>query len=164
MKYPVAFLIAAASLAGAEPLTTKAAKMKPSAEWTEHPTRLVSSLPDYQSTTDGELSTYGGIKGVQHEATGFFHPKKVGKRWWLVDPEGHPFIHVGVVAVSPPGGKGTPAAINYGNIPPSIDGKAGGITMSHALHTVVLSLAGLRRLRGQLGMAHPLSRPGLGLG
>ena len=88
--------------------------MKPSAEWTEHPTRLVSSLPDYQSTTDGELSTYGGIKGVQHEATGFFHPKKVGKRWWLVDPEGHPFIHVGVVAVSPPGGKGTPE--NWGDI------------------------------------------------
>ena len=47
------------------------------------------------------------------------------------------------------GDKGTPAAINHGNIPPSIDGEAGGVTMSHAVHTVVLSLAGLRRLRFQ---------------
>ena len=45
--------------------------------------------------------------------------------------------------------KGTPAAINHGNIPPSIDTTAGGVTMSHAVHTVVLSLAGLRRLRFQ---------------
>jgi CRISPR-associated protein Csb1 len=45
--------------------------------------------------------------------------------------------------------KGTPAAINHGNIPPSIDYEAGGVTMSHAVHTVVLSLAGLRRLRFQ---------------
>jgi CRISPR-associated protein Csb1 len=47
------------------------------------------------------------------------------------------------------GDKGTPAAINHGNIPPSIDDEAGGVTMSHAVHTVVLSLAGLRRLRFQ---------------
>src|SRR5262249_31715875 len=44
------------------------------------------------------------------------------------------------------GDKGTPAAINHGNIPPSIDEESGGVTMSHAVHTVVLSLAGLRRL------------------
>jgi CRISPR-associated protein Csb1 len=47
------------------------------------------------------------------------------------------------------GDKGTPAAINHGNIPPSIDHESGGITMSHAVQTVVLSLAGLRRLRFQ---------------
>jgi CRISPR-associated protein Csb1 len=43
--------------------------------------------------------------------------------------------------------RGTPAAINHGNIPPRIDEEAGGITMSHGVHSVVLSLAGLRRLR-----------------
>ena len=47
------------------------------------------------------------------------------------------------------GDKGTPAAINHGNIPPSLDAEAGGVTMSHAVQTVVLSLAGLRRLRFQ---------------
>ncbi len=44
-------------------------------------------------------------------------------------------------------GKGTPAALNHGNIPPSIDDLAGGVTMSHAVQTTVLSLAALRRLR-----------------
>lgn len=44
-------------------------------------------------------------------------------------------------------GKGTPATINHGNIPPQIDTLAGGITMDHAVQTTVLSLAGLRRLR-----------------
>lgn len=45
--------------------------------------------------------------------------------------------------------KGRPASINHGNIPPRIDHEAGGVTMSHAVHTVVISLAGLRRLRFQ---------------
>ena len=43
--------------------------------------------------------------------------------------------------------RGTPAGINHGNIPPSVDTEAGGITMEYAMHTVVLSLASLRRLR-----------------
>jgi CRISPR-associated protein Csb1 len=47
------------------------------------------------------------------------------------------------------GEKGSPASINHGNIPPSIDVEAGGVTMSHAIQTTVLSLAGLRRLRFQ---------------
>jgi len=42
---------------------------------------------------------------------------------------------------------GRPAAINHGNIPPTIDSEAGGVTIDHALHTVVISLAALRRLR-----------------
>lgn len=47
------------------------------------------------------------------------------------------------------GDKGSPATINHGNIPPSIDIEAGGVTISYAVQTVVLSLAGLRRLRFQ---------------
>jgi CRISPR-associated protein Csb1 len=44
-------------------------------------------------------------------------------------------------------GKGNPSAINHGNIPPSIDAEAGGVTMAYAVQTTVLSLAALRRLR-----------------
>ncbi|NQW03513.1 MAG: type I-U CRISPR-associated protein Cas7 [Acidobacteria bacterium] len=47
------------------------------------------------------------------------------------------------------GDKGSPATINHGNIPPSIDHESGGVTMAYAVHTVVISLAGLRRLRFQ---------------
>lgn len=98
-----------ATLAAADPAFTSAAKTKPSSTWEDYPTRLVENLPDYQSTTDGELSTYGGIKTDRRKATGFFHAEKSGRRWWLIDPEGYPFIHVGVVAVASPRGKESPA-------------------------------------------------------
>jgi CRISPR-associated protein Csb1 len=42
---------------------------------------------------------------------------------------------------------GRPSEINHGNITPSIDDRAGGVTVDYALQTVVLSLAALRRLR-----------------
>jgi CRISPR-associated protein Csb1 len=42
---------------------------------------------------------------------------------------------------------GRPAAINHGNIPPTIETDSGGVTIEYALHTVVLSLPSLRRLR-----------------
>lgn len=91
-----------------QPLMVRAAKMKPSAKWEEHPTRLVSSLPGYQSTHDGGLSKYGGLLSEKRRATGFFRPEKSGGRWRLIDPEGHPFLHVGVVAVSPESGDKAP--------------------------------------------------------
>ncbi len=44
-------------------------------------------------------------------------------------------------------GEGRPSEINHGNIAPSIDGDAGGVTISSAVHITVISLAALRRLR-----------------
>jgi len=44
-------------------------------------------------------------------------------------------------------GTGRPAEINHGNIAPSIDTDAGGVTISGAVQTTVISLASLRRLR-----------------
>ncbi len=105
IKYLSAFTVLASALAFAEPSVTSAAKTKPSSPWQDYPTRIIGNLPDYQPTTDGELSTYGGLKSGRRKATGFFHAEKSANRWWLVDPEGHPFIHVGVVAVAPPNGK-----------------------------------------------------------
>lgn len=43
-------------------------------------------------------------------------------------------------------GDGKVSEVNHSNIPPTIDGLAGGVTFDHAEHTVVLSLAALRRL------------------
>lgn len=41
---------------------------------------------------------------------------------------------------------GKPSSINHSNVPPTIDTVAGGVTIDYAEHTVVLSLAALRRL------------------
>ncbi|MYA86409.1 MAG: type I-U CRISPR-associated protein Cas7 [Acidimicrobiaceae bacterium] len=45
------------------------------------------------------------------------------------------------------GEAGQPSKINHGNITPSIDGLAGGVTVSSARQTTVISLAALRRLK-----------------
>jgi len=45
------------------------------------------------------------------------------------------------------GEKGNASAINHSNIAPSIDTKAGGVTVDYATQTAVLSLVGLRQLR-----------------
>lgn len=42
---------------------------------------------------------------------------------------------------------GRPSEVNHGNVTPTIDERAGGVTIDYAEQTVVLSLAGLRRLR-----------------
>jgi CRISPR-associated protein Csb1 len=42
---------------------------------------------------------------------------------------------------------GRPSMINHGNVTPSIDGDAGGVTFDYALQTSVLSFAALRKLR-----------------
>ena len=43
-----------------------------------------------------ELDRFGGWKGKQFEATGFFRTEHDGERWWLVTPEGNAFISFGV--------------------------------------------------------------------
>jgi CRISPR-associated protein Csb1 len=44
------------------------------------------------------------------------------------------------------GKEGKPSEVNHGNVTPSIDSVGGGVTIDEAKHTVVLSLASLRRL------------------
>ena len=45
------------------------------------------------------------------------------------------------------GSAGQPSKINHGNIAPGIDAQSGGVTISRAIQTTVVSLAALRRLR-----------------
>ncbi len=44
------------------------------------------------------------------------------------------------------GKEGKPSEVNHGNVTPGVDSVAGGVTIDEARHTVVLSLASLRRL------------------
>jgi CRISPR-associated protein Csb1 len=44
------------------------------------------------------------------------------------------------------GKEGKPSEVNHGNVTPSIDSVGGGVTIDEARHTVVISLAALRRL------------------
>lgn len=44
-------------------------------------------------------------------------------------------------------GKGKPSAVNHSNVAPTVDDKAGGVTIDYAQQTTVLSLPALRKLR-----------------
>ncbi|WP_430931240.1 glycoside hydrolase family 2 protein [Saccharicrinis sp. 156] len=47
-----------------------------------------------------ETNKYGGWeKGEKHEVTGYFYPKKIGGKWWLIDPDGNLFWSAGVNCV-----------------------------------------------------------------
>ncbi|MBN1846510.1 MAG: hypothetical protein JW810_12545 [Sedimentisphaerales bacterium] len=70
------------------------------AAWTLRPTRILSDLPGFDPEAKAiALSKYGGRTDRQAKATGFFHPQKIDRRWWLIDPEGNLFIHIGVCTV-----------------------------------------------------------------
>ncbi len=69
------------------------------------------------SRVDAALDQYGGLLGRKEKATGFFYPRKIGGRWWLVDPEGGLFLNKAIVAVSQMNGPLARDAFkkNYGN-------------------------------------------------
>lgn len=45
------------------------------------------------------FSRWGGWKEVRFEGRGFFSRHHDGRRWWLVDPDGHPFWSAGLDSV-----------------------------------------------------------------
>jgi hypothetical protein len=60
---------------------------------------------------DSGLDQYGGLLAPKELATGYFYPKKIADRWWLIDPVGGRFIHKAVVAVSQNGGTNSKTAL-----------------------------------------------------
>ena len=52
-------------------------------------TRLVSTLKGYEEKVY-DTDAYGGVlDGKKQEATGYYYTKKIGDRWWVVDPAGN---------------------------------------------------------------------------
>ncbi len=62
----------------------------------------VVSSASYAAAPD-EFDRYGGWKAIRFDASGFFRTHYDGQRWWLVTPEGHAFISIGVNNVTPYG-------------------------------------------------------------
>jgi hypothetical protein len=75
------------------------AKKKPSDHWKSYPTRTLAEFPGLP--TNPALDQYGGLIAGKVNATGFFRAQKIGDRWWLIDPDGGRFVHVGLASVTP---------------------------------------------------------------
>lgn len=64
-------------------------------------TRTVDLLPDYSPLKEAEiLSKYGGWLKHREKATGYFHVKKIGDRWWGIDPEGYRYFNISLNSIS----------------------------------------------------------------
>lgn len=69
----------------------------PSGKMVARPTRTFDTLTDLaQYASDAEFKTdkYGGLMdpSLRQDATGFFYTKKIGERWWVIDPLGYPCL------------------------------------------------------------------------
>lgn len=71
------------------------------AEWKEFPPRTVEMLDGFTAAAfpSPRLDRWGGRADKKSKATGFFRVEKQTDRWWLVDPDGGLFLHVGVAGV-----------------------------------------------------------------
>lgn len=72
-------------------------------EWTQprtNPTRVMEQLAGFAPKVLA-MDKWGGRLDITQPATGFFYTKKIGDRWWAIDPEGHAYFHQAVVDLSP---------------------------------------------------------------
>jgi len=79
---------------------TVQSKKNSSDQWHDYATRTLSETAGFTpGKAEVKLSKYGGWLAKKSEATGFFRAEKIGDRWWMIDPEGFYFIHIGVACV-----------------------------------------------------------------
>ena len=82
------------------PALAEDAALKKSGRWTKVSARTTGDLRGFRPHRV-KLSKYGGLaSGAKRKVTGFFRTEKIGGRWWLVDPEGHLFLSVGLCSVN----------------------------------------------------------------
>ena len=67
-----------------------------STNWKTYTAKTIDKLPGFVISKDPAQSAYGGWKVARSAASGYFRVEKKADRWWIIDPEGYPFIHRGV--------------------------------------------------------------------
>lgn len=85
--------------------------------WQAYTAKTIDRLPDFEFSQDPETNSYGSWKVNQSIGTGFFRVEKKEERWWIIDPDGYPFIHKGIAVFRPGNSENQKAALNnkYGS-------------------------------------------------
>lgn len=73
---------------------------KGGSQWKARETRTLAGF-DIQPVEEESLTRFGGWTNRQRKATDFFRVEKIGKRWWMIDPDGGRFIFNGIGSVKP---------------------------------------------------------------
>jgi len=95
---PLAMALQTQAAVSSAPLLVEA-RRKPDQEWQTYPTRTVAQLQGFHPR-QRELNRYGGIPSDKTKKTGFWHPEKIGDRFWMVDPDGGLNLHRAVCSVN----------------------------------------------------------------
>lgn len=104
---------------------------------------FVSEIVGHDAQVGRKVSSRIDPLGIERDAAIAYEHQDSKQKWTLDRAEAAASKGKPKLA----GKDGRPSEINHGNIPPSIDDNAGGVTISEAVQTVVLSLAALRKLR-----------------
>lgn len=67
-----------------------------SKEWNTYQAQTVDRIPGFKTKKEPVLDQYGGWLANQQKATGFFRTGLLNNRWWIIDPEGYPYIFKGI--------------------------------------------------------------------
>jgi len=70
-------------------------------DWTTFGCKTVALLQGYKSTGVVLADKYGGNTSYSFKTTGLFYTEKQGNRWWIIDPEGHPFYNIALNGLRP---------------------------------------------------------------
>ncbi len=70
------------------------------ADWKSFETRLIDNFTDFTPAKNYVVNKYGSDESRTYKATGFFRVQKIDERWWIIDPSGHPGLHVAVNSVT----------------------------------------------------------------
>ena len=96
------FFLITLSAAHAAQIIKVEVKRKPTDKtWKLYDTRTIKHLAEFKpDASKYKLDNYGGLLIQKYPVTGFFYVKKINDRFWLIDPLGYKFIHIGVCSVS----------------------------------------------------------------
>ncbi len=110
------------------------------------PRALVSEVVGINSVRGVKTASRLDPAGIEIKAATLLEAKDASQMWTLDESEA---VMEGKAAKKYGRTKsesGKPSAANHGNVAPSIEDRAGGVTMDYAVQTTVLSLTALRRL------------------
>lgn len=113
---------------------------------------LVSEIVGINATPGTKTASRIDLLNIEKDAAVLYKAKNRDEIWTADQQDAEKDKKSGdPVRVGKNENAGKPSAVLHGNIAPSIDSVNGGVTIDEARHTVVLSLASLRRLGFSIG-------------
>jgi hypothetical protein len=79
--------------------------------WKSYSAKTIDKLPKFKVKNDPKTTIYGSWMVPPSAASGFFRVEKRENRWWIIDPNGYPFIHKAVAVFRPGSSENQKAAL-----------------------------------------------------